>query len=589
MLNVETLYEEGYFTALEHRFAESLARIVPGTSPEVLLAAALTLQQTQAGHVCVAPARFAGRPILSREGNRIGDFKWPSLKKWLKEIAASPLTSDGETGAPLVLDAAGRLYLHRYWRYETELAAMLAVWASAPPEALDDVMLEDGLDRLFGPADPSNVGTMAARLAAERACRRKLAVITGGPGTGKTTLVLRILTLLAEQQLSRNGVGPAIVVAAPTGKAADRIGEVMGRMSADVSTDPRVVEVLPKQAMTVHRLLGSGKNGTMPSQAISADIVVVDEASMVDVALMHALVSALRPSARLILLGDKDQLSSVESGAVLADICDAAIADEKGPMADITSTLTFSYRFDGQGGIGRLSDAINRGDVAEALQTLHTDPSKKVRFVSALTIEEIESALTPLIACYYGEALAETDPDAALARFMRFRILTAHRRGPMGSAGINRFVETELYKAGHIDLGGMWYRGRPVMVTRNDYHLGLFNGDIGLALPAGKESAYLSVFFSGIDGLLQVLPARLAAAETAYAMTVHRSQGSEFDHVAVVLPSKPSPIITRELLYTACTRAKKSLTIIGPESQIRHAVENPTQRVSGLKDCFLTL
>lgn len=580
MSTVKALFDAGYFTSLEYQFASSLGRIVPDTTEEVLLGAALALHQAHIGHVCVELSKWAGKPVRSLEGTPFPGFRWPASKTWLKALAESRLVSTSAAGAPLVLESRERLYLHRFYHYQARLAQWILTRASEPPEALDDNALNVGIERLF----PASKGNEAARDAARTAIQKRLTVITGGPGTGKTTIVMRILALLAEQWRDQKGRLPEITALAPTGKAAQRLGEVMSHMAAEVSSDPVVIAALPKTAETIHRLLGRFRArrdaaGERQQSLIPSDVVVLDEASMVDMELMYTLMRKLRPTTRLILLGDKDQLSSVAAGSVLADICDAAEADSS-VVASVTTRLTTSYRFDEKSGIGQLARAINDGDSDRTIALLNADPSRQVTFVSAAEREPVRRALHPLAIRYYGETLAAVSPSDALSRFSRFRILTAHRAGDTGQAGINRFVEGALEKRGALKLVAAWYEGRPVMVTRNDYHLGLFNGDIGLTL---RDRGTLKVFFTDSNGELRgVMPPRLQAAETAFAMTVHRSQGSEFDHVAVVLPERPSPITVRELLYTACTRARRHLTIIGTEASIRHAVTHPTDRASGL-------
>lgn len=477
---------------------------------------------------------------------------------------------------PLILDDAGRLYLRRYHEYETRLAAAIRqrVAKSVPCDA---ALLERGLRRFFV-AELDGDQARAARTAVERA----FTVITGGPGTGKTHTIAVVLALLREQAGARP---PRVALAAPTGKAAARMTESIRRVvGRDAAFEP-LAATLPSEASTIHRLLGAIPGSPYfrhhADHPLPVDVVIIDEASMVDLALMAKLVAALPDDARLILLGDKDQLAAVEAGNVLGELCSLA---ECSPLAHHIAALRKNYRFAAESGIHRLSQQINAGDADASLRLLHEGaPDLCSRALPA--VGGLRAALGERVLTEFRALLSSREPAEALARLHDFRILCALRVGPFGVIAMNQLLESLLSEAGLIDAGERHYVGRPIIVTHNDYTLGLFNGDTGLLLPdaKGKLRAWFPESGGGVRG---IEPARLPEHETVFAMTVHKSQGSEFSRVLFLLPDRPSPVLTRELLYTGLTRARESVEVWFAENVLREGIGRRVERNGGLADAL---
>ncbi|MEO8083240.1 MAG: exodeoxyribonuclease V subunit alpha, partial [Ardenticatenales bacterium] len=639
--DVDALAAAGLFDALDVGLARSLADLAAATDPRLALAAALASRAVRLGDVCVDLPALAAGPVADDDGVALDGRSWPPADVWRAALAASRLVTihgdhdeprnaraGGMAPSPLVLDAAGRLYLHRYWAHETRLVDAILARAGAADRRLDDRALRDGLVALFGAA----TATPDAQLvAAWVAARRPLTVISGGPGTGKTTTVVRIAALLARQAIADGAPQPRIVLLAPTGKAAARLAEAVAAAGARLDLDDDVRAALPTDARTIHRALGlrgdggHGRHG--PDNPLDADVVVVDEASMVDLVLMRRLVDAVRPDARLILLGDHDQLASVDAGAVLGDLCggdrareaqarqarrcaaflagaasggtgDVVNADDDAPMASAVVLLTHSHRFGSDSGIGRLARAINAGD-ADAALALLDDPrlDDVAREESAVSGARwtLASSLETAVLDGYGPVVRAADPGAQLDALAAFRVLCAHRQGPFGVEPLNARIVTALEDAAaRIGRSAAVEAGtalrpiaplpRAILVTRNDPALELYNGDVGVIAPApgdGRPRAY----FRAPDGALRdVSPARLPAIETAFALSIHKAQGSEFDRVAIVLPDAPSPLLTRELLYTAVTRARRHVTLFATADMLRLAIERRAKRASGLRE-----
>ncbi|MFZ5724424.1 MAG: exodeoxyribonuclease V subunit alpha [Pseudomonadota bacterium] len=493
-------------------------------------------------------------------------------------LAALPAAA-GTT--PLVLDAGHRLYLRKYFVFEQQVAQDLLARAVDAPLAGDDAV-EDALDARVAAGDVDPQQRAAARIA----LRRRLAVITGGPGTGKTTTVARILAAM----LAVDAVAPSrIRLAAPTGKAAARLGESIRTAKARLLAaggNASLIERIPEQAQTLHRLLGIRPDTRRPRHGrdhpLPLDVLVIDEASMIDLPSMARTLAALPPTARLVLLGDAHQLASVEAGAVLGDICHGLDAGSTSPLAASLAQLVTSHRFRDDSGIGALARAVKDGDSVRTLAVADTDPS--VSLQASSTPDDL--AATAINA--WRDTFTATDVVTAAARFDRFRILCALREGPAGVRTVNAGIEQALADAGLIAsdaTAATFYRGRPLLVTENDYGIALFNGDVGLVWP--DDDGVLRACFVAADGSVRRLPlARLPAHETCYAMTVHKSQGSEFDHVALVLPGTDSPVLGRELVYTGVTRAKSSVTIQASREVLTMAVERRIRRSSGLRDAL---
>jgi exodeoxyribonuclease V alpha subunit len=476
-------------------------------------------------------------------------------------LTGTRLVSAGDK-TPLVL-AYNRLYLHRYFTYEARLAAQIKELAQLTYPVPESAAL---LDACFGP-DAEEIDWQ--KKAAETALQKALCIITGGPGTGKTSTVVRIISLL----LQAFGNDLQIALAAPTGKAAMRLRQSVGN---SLETLPfQIRTALPTEARTLHRLLGVRKDSPQfrhtRENPLPWDVVVVDEASMVDLAMMSKLVDALKPDSRLLLLGDKDQLASVESGAVLMDLVRA--------LPKNTVELQKTYRFDAS--IQELSKAVNRGDSDAAWQLL-TD--------SAFDhISLLETSLKKYIGDRYLEYMKQVSQvkeigfKQVFSAFNNFRVLCAMRLGERGVQGINTVVEHHLTRKGYDCLSKIWYPGRPILITRNEYSLDLYNGDIGICLPDPAD-ANLKVWFERPDGTLKVcLPYRLPECETAYALTIHKCQGSEFDDVLVVLPEEDNRVLSRELIYTAVTRAKKRVLMATGKEILQQALARKIARFIGLK------
>lgn len=579
---------------LERALVDSLRRLDPAAEPLVLISAALLCAALDNGDVCLPLARRAGqRPWADHA------FCLPALGEWQAHLQASSLVGGDGDFTPLILDH-GRLYLARYQAYERQLAEQLLSRAADLP-VVDEGQLSASLTRLFAFNSSSQAGQQPdwQRLAAAQAVRRKLAVISGGPGTGKTTTVVRLLAALLEQP---GGERMAIGLAAPTGKAAARMAEAIRNAKSALPVSEAVKAALPEQARTLHRLLGS--RGDSPqvrhhaANPLALDVLVVDEASMVDLALMAKLIDALPPSARLILLGDKDQLCAVEAGAVFAELCEGrgfdaqaaadlqritgqqvAVAQPTSRLGDAVVLLTHSHRFAGDSGIGELARRINAGDVSGTLGLLkeqRSDLAWNAQPTPADLLERLDQGYAPFLA-----AAKSADPQAAFAAFNDFRALCAQREGAWGVAGINEALEARVKRRSQVASRERWYVGRPVMVRQNDYALGLFNGDIGICLHSEHG---LRVFFESEDGYRPFAPARLPSHDSAFAMTVHKSQGSEFSEVLLALPEQPSPLLSRSLFYTGITRAKHKVEIWGLPARLAEAVATRAERAAGLAE-----
>jgi exodeoxyribonuclease V alpha subunit len=579
---------------IDRQFAAFICRQAGSQDPFLEGAASLLSRGVVAGDVCLDLAAALA------EGDA-GSFGVESVEAWVERLTSSSVVGAPGDFRPLILDQANRLYLHRYWRYEEELAEALLQRGAAAE--FDEQLLGEGLRRLF-PGDPA-AETDWQRVAALAAVSRRFCVISGGPGTGKTSTVVKVLALLLEQQ---GGESCRIALAAPTGKAAARLKEsIIGGVecSAEVSV------LIPEEVYTLHRLLGYLKGSCSfrhnSENPLPYDVVIVDEASMVSLPLMAKLVDALRSDTKLILLGDRDQLASVEAGAVLGDICNtggtegfssrfASLAAElcgdrlpvraaAAPLADAVVLLTKSYRFSSASGIGTVGALVNAGDGEAALAAVKDPASPDISMAQLPAGAVLGEALAERIVAGFGAYLKAGGAQEAFAEFGRFRILCALRGGPFGVESVNRLVRERLAKAGLIKPEGRWYAGEPVMITCNDYNLGLFNGDVGLILPDPESGGELRAFFpSGAGGMRKVLPLRLPDHESAFALTVHKSQGSEFERVLLILPDRDLPLLRRELLYTAITRAKTSVEILGTDELFLNAVKRRTVRRSGLRE-----
>lgn len=583
-------------TDLDLHFARLTGRLAGDQRPELLTAAALTSHVTGAGDVCLQLDQWGGCTI----GEGGDTVRLPALAEWIKLLRDSSVVGAPGDFKPLILDGAGRLYLQRYWAYEQQLSDLLRERSQQAVSGIDEEKLEQGLALLF--PTQADLAVDWQKVAAAVAVRKRLAVISGGPGTGKTSTVVRILALLQQQAVARPLV---IALAAPTGKAAARLQESIQAARARLPMPTELLETIPTQAMTLHRLMGSRPDRVQfrhdADNPLPVDLLVIDEASMVDVALMAKVVAELPATARLILLGDRDQLASVEAGAVLGDICgDAAgytaecrewlerltgqtLPDEgraQNPMADVVVQLRHSYRFGDQSGIGQLAGAVNRGEGETARQLLVQAEPDDVRL-----LDKADDPVAFAAAIYrdYLQRIVEGRAVAEIfSAFDSFRVLCALRSGPAGVTGLNQEIRQQLERDGLIDRGVSWYPGRPVLITRNDHNLKLYNGDIGILL--ANETGELQACFQTSEGLRWVSPARLPPHETAFAMTVHKSQGSEFDRVLLVLPERDSPLLSRELIYTGLTRSRHAFILSDRYGMLVPAVMRRTRRASGLRE-----
>jgi exodeoxyribonuclease V alpha subunit len=596
--------------------ARRLAELCGERDELVMLALALAVRAPRLGHVHVELHRIAETAAVeAEEPLDLRELPWPDPGDWSARLAASPLLAGGGPGEGPALALEGRrLYLHRYWQLERALAADITA-ACRPLEEVSIGVLAEGVARLFG----AERGERQAQAAATAVLRR-FCVVAGGPGTGKTTTVARIVALLHEQALAAGTRAPLVALAAPTGRAAARLEQAIHEEALRLAVDESVrVRLLALRASTIHRLLGSRPDNRSRfrhhrRQRLPHDAVIVDESSMVSLALMARLLEAVRPEARIVLVGDPGQLASIEAGAVLGDIAGpAALTPRLSPAAAQRLSRALGYRVEGSppppspgipadgvialervhrfgAEIAALADAIRAGHEHQVVALLRRRPAR-LRWIEADAADpEQAERLAPLreaVVTAGGELLArsrEGDARRALAALSRFRLLCAHRRGPYGVAAWNARIEGWLgARLERAAAEAQWYPGRPLLVTENDYDLGLFNGDLGVVVAdaAGGEPAAV---FQARGTLARFHPARLGPVQTAHALTIHKSQGSQFDHVAVLLPEPRSPLLTRELLYTAVTRAREGVLLVAGEESLRRAVSRPVARASGLRE-----
>jgi len=581
-------------TGLDKSLTNLLQSKQPSDDARHLWLAALTSHQWGRGHACLdlttLPTHAA--ELLGWSGEQTA-----LLPANLAQAASSLPWTQGDA-SPLVLSPDGaRLYLRRAWVAEQNIRSSIQTRLATPCDVPAD--LQQRLDDLF-PKTQSDEPDMQ-RLACEVAAQNAITLITGGPGTGKTTTVVRLLALL----VGASTRDLQIHLAAPTGKAAARLTESISNELAKMPTD--VQARIPTQAQTLHRLLQTHSPNATTKQ-LATDVVVVDEASMVDLEMMARLLQAVPASARLILLGDKDQLASVEAGAVMSQLCTGTLLQHQ------TVTLLHSRRFDAQSGIGHWAKAVNHSEAdntpaIKALWKAAPDWLGTLPVQQSIEDDAPQADVTQLqlasahdaklgVGLRYGwrnwlallephrsnhthsaQPCSDAQAVALLKAFTEFCVLCAVREGPLGVTQLNTHIEHAL------GLGqSAWYAGRPVMVTRNDYALDLMNGDIGLCLPA--PDGVLRVAFPAVDGGVRwVMPSRLESVDTVFAMTVHKSQGSEFAHVLLVLPAQESPVLTRELVYTGLTRAKQRLTLWAPQLGVLYnACARRVLRSGGLGD-----
>ena len=622
---LDALFRHGGLRVLDHALAQSLRRLDPTTPDHVLAAAALASLAVSHGHAAFDPTR----PRLLVDA----DIEWPVAQAWFADLLGSRWVTvpDAETmaasDAPLVLED-GLLYLRRYREYERRLALGLQRIAAHAPAPVDAAALAPLFGLLFPNALDRTVADDGGQArAAALALLRSLLLVTGGPGTGKTTTITRLLLLLVAQARHAGAPPPRIALAAPTGRAAERMAEslrhALTQLRGTEGIDATLCDALPVEARTLHRLLGSVPGSTRfrfgVGNPLPFDVVVIDEASMVDLPLMCKLVEAVADGARLLLIGDRDQLPSVEAGDVLAAIVDAtaegragtaaADGDQDGlseadatrlapllgegpprllalpsagsPLSGHRARLHRGFRQSEALELAPLANAVRDGDADAAIALLRGGTCAGVHFHEDLYDPLAGATREPLLSSWRSIALAD-DPEAAIALAGRLRLLTALRDGPQGAAPLNARIEEAL--AGNHRPP--YFHGRLLLITENSYRHGLFNGDIGVCLRAegraGEDAATVAWFAGGGDGVRGFHPAALPAHGGAFAMTVHKAQGSEFDSVWLVLPRQDVRSLSRELVYTALTRARSALHMCASDTAMRAALARHSVRVSGL-------
>jgi exodeoxyribonuclease V alpha subunit len=595
LLNMLT--KQGDISPLSYFFARFIAeQSAKGEDDLLAYSAALVSENNQMGDVCIDMNAFIGKPLFSSESIPRKDLPCGiDLDRWCRCLLESPCVGSAGEVTPLILEDH-RLYLNRYWLYETRVAEMITS-RLLPLPVIDANALPQQLKQLF--PDAQDHGWVDAQmLAVALAANRSFVAISGGPGTGKTTTVIKVLALLLLQQPDLR-----IELAAPTGKAAMRMMEsIRGRID-DSHLPPQIRDLIPQQASTIHRLLryGNHRFHHSSSNPLALDCLVIDEASMLDLTLAYHLLDALPARARIILLGDRDQLASVAAGNVLGDITghgqvigysDTLVdqlasqlkqpvdqfprASESLAIADSIALLTESYRFDADSGIGQLAGLVNRGASREAIELLQSPDSQ----VSLQLPDDnsLQAGALEWILSRYAPVLASTDFAQAMDAFESTRVLCAIHSGPFGVDEINRLISHRLRV---LEAGADDYQGKPILITANDYELDLFNGDTGLLWP--DQAGVLRACFRGEGGIRELPVYSLPDHVTAWAMTVHKSQGSEFESVLLVLPNDvESNALTRELLYTGVTRSRAHLRIHSSVEVLVKACESPTQRGSGL-------
>jgi exodeoxyribonuclease V alpha subunit len=552
---LRTFRDAGVFEAADIHVAQRLTALGGEPDERVALAIALVVRALRGGSVCVDL-----RAVEAHVG--IPDLPWPDADDWLAAVAASRLL-----GSPPVLRLFGDLlYLDRYWLEEEQVCTDLL--ALSVPGTIGDV---PALERLFPP------GYDEQREAAEIALSQAVTVVTGGPGTGKTTTIARLLALLVGQAELAGVPRPRIALAAPTGKAAARLAEAVIAEVENLAAEDRA-RLAGLRSTTLHRLLGSRPDTSVRfkhnrGNRLPHDVIVVDETSMVSLTMMARLLEAVRPDTRLILVGDPDQLASVEAGAVLADLVEGLTGRHDVRVAALRTPHRFGES------IGALAEAIRVGDADRVVELLSNGGEHIEWLDSDGPADRLRAVLVPH-ALRVREAAVLGAAEAALTTLGEHRLLCAHRRGPYGVSHWNRQVERWLSEETGQPAWSEWYAGRPLLVTANDYGLRVYNGDTGVVV-IGDDG--LRAVIAGATGPLDFATSRLSEIETMHAMTIHKSQGSQADEITVLMPQEDSRLLTRELFYTAVTRAKAKVRVVGSEASVRTAIGRRAARASGLR------
>lgn len=595
------LSQTALFSNFDLHFAQFICNLSKTENMRLFLSTALTTQALRDGHVCCNLEEHTKKQFQTSAG----PVTFPDTGEIIEELTKFPAIGTPGQYCPLILDNT-RLYLYRYWNYEQNLAQALLSRAKNKNES--DITESAAFLSSLTDQSRAHPDTDWQTISALLSLLNQFTVICGGPGTGKTSTAAKVLLLL-NMCLKKN---LRIALAAPTGKAAARLCESIQSVISTLNISGELKKKIPCLTHTIHRLLGTipfspdfRHNSSFP---LPYDVILIDEASMIDLALMSKLVAAVPQKCRLIMMGDRDQLSSVEAGAVLGDICDTGNAHQftlkqseiikkilpgykepgnllEPPIADCIVTLRKSYRFNETSGIGVLSRAVNRGDISSTLDILDsgrfTDCSRK----TLPSEHAIYSTLKSSVMEFFAPLSSEKDPLTALKHLDKFKILCAARQGPYGVNSINRMVINILVNSGLIARETDLYSGLPILINTNDYTLDLYNGDSGIILSEHNNPINYRAVFMGPQSTVKFFqPRQLRSWEVAYAMTVHKSQGSEFDHVTLILPPSPIPVLTRELVYTALTRARKSVEIWSNETILEKAVLSRTIRESGLRN-----
>lgn len=610
------------FSEIDLHFANFISKLSESDDPDIILGAALVSFVTLNGDVCLDLAAYAGKTLDKKTDPAMpeGYLICPELSKWINKLLSVNTVGKPGDFCPLIIDGT-RLYLYRYWEYEKNLVDAIKQRVEKNDFKIPDTKkAEIVLSKLFPYSETGK--TNWQKIATVVGFLKRISVVSGGPGTGKTYTIARILAFLCELLSS----DLRIFLCAPTGKAAARLNESIRQAKQTIDCSDYVKNAIPDETFTLHRMLKS-ISGTPYfryncENKLPADVVVVDETSMVDIALMSKLVQALPVDARFILAGDSDQLSSVESGSVMGSLCKkdepvifsgafcsyikklsgedikaSSMGHEiefskrkKGMLSDCIIKLKERFRFEDDGGIGELSSLVNAGEIEKTLSLLKRkdDIAFKNFYSSDDFFKEIERRIDELV----SDLSMACSPVEALEKLNRFKILCAVRRGRFGSDKINSMAEKILFRKNRTtkksSYNNQWDNGRPILITKNDYKRELFNGDMGIIMPdQNLQNDQLYAFFPGRHGTARkFFPSQLPEHKTAFAITVHKSQGSEFDEILLVLPDKDNPALTREMIYTGITRARKKVTVCGTKRILALSISKRIDRASGLLDAL---
>lgn len=591
--------KDNTFPSFIYHFANQMIRLEGESSPGLLLASGLLSNEIFKGNVCIDFVKYSGKSSKHDFPENETELSFPNAKEWYETLKASKIVGQPGEAKPLIMEKQEGdwlLYLNRYWQYEDRLVQIIKEQLTLGHHHATAPGSDDIINKLFSKAAGTDETTKAVALTA---LNSPLTVITGGPGTGKTTIVLKILALILDEHQQKALSEPyRFRLVAPTGKAASRLKEsIIDRKRELVQQkliSKELSELIIEDASTIHRLLGYIPGSVFfkhnLNHPLPIDCLIVDEASMVDLALMSKLLEAVPQKAKIILLGDENQLASVEAGSVLRDICLGL--RNNALYQHCVVTLTKSHRFSSEKGIGQLSLLINEGKGKDAValldqyQSRHDSETKTREGIIAWeTVPKptgLFSKIKQLYFDHYKQLIQAESIEKAYQVFNNFMMLAALRRGPYGVEQINQLIESILISQDLLIKGKEWYPGKPVLIISNDYHLKLFNGDIGITFP-DPETNDLRVYFKTDDGFRKISPYRLSNYETAYAITAHKSQGSEFNQVLLLLPPEENPILTKELIYTGITRARNKVTIMGEKQVFIKSVNKSIERVSGLR------